>query len=61
MLAFPYGLPRVMSSYSWDEHLENGKDVNDWIGPPSDSNYNIKDVKRNPDLTCGDGWICEHR
>lgn len=61
MLAWPYGLPRVMSSYNWDEYLENGKDKNDWVGPPSDSEYKIKDVKRNPDMTCGEGWICEHR
>ncbi|GBN63850.1 Pancreatic alpha-amylase, partial [Araneus ventricosus] len=61
MLAWPYGLPRVMSSFSWPEHIVNGKDVNDWIGPPHDENYNIKSVKRNSDLTCGDGWVCEHR
>nr|QDD69459.1 alpha amylase precursor [Cupiennius salei] len=61
MLAWPYGLPRVMSSYSWNENIVNGRDENDWIGPPTDSNYNIKNVKRNADLTCGDGWVCEHR
>lgn len=61
MLAWPYGLPRVMSSYNWPEYIENGKDVNDWVGPPSDSNYNTKTVTRNSDLSCGDGWICEHR
>lgn len=61
MLAWPYGAPRVMSSFSWDEYLVDGKDVNDWIGPPHDDDYNIKNVKRNSDLSCGDGWVCEHR
>ncbi|XP_035222817.1 pancreatic alpha-amylase-like isoform X2 [Stegodyphus dumicola] len=60
MLAWPYGLPRVMSSYSWTENVVNGKDTNDWIGPPADSNYNITSVVRNSDLTCGGGWVCEH-
>lgn len=61
MLAWPYGVPRVMSSYRWTENIVNGKDLNDWIGPPADGDYNTKDVKRNDDLTCGDGWVCEHR
>lgn len=61
MLAWPYGLTRVMSSFSWPENIVNGKDLNDWIGPPHDGNYNIKTVKKNSDLTCGDGWVCEHR
>ncbi|XP_054717225.1 LOW QUALITY PROTEIN: pancreatic alpha-amylase-like [Uloborus diversus] len=61
MLAWPYGLPRVMSSFSWPENIVNGKDQNDWIGPPHDENYNIKNVPRHSDLTCGDGWVCEHR
>lgn len=61
MLAWPYGVTRVMSSYSWPRNIQGHKDVNDWIGPPSDNNYNIKAVIRNPDLTCGNGWVCEHR
>lgn len=61
MLAWPYGVARVMSSYSWPRKIEGSKDVNDWIGPPSDGNYNIKSVIRNKDLTCGNGWVCEHR
>ncbi|XP_023225708.1 pancreatic alpha-amylase-like [Centruroides sculpturatus] len=61
MLAWPYGLPRVMSSYQWPRHIEHGKDKNDWIGPPHDDNYNIKPVIRNSDMTCGNGWVCEHR
>lgn len=61
MLAWPYGSPRVMSSYSWPREVVDGKDKNDWIGPPTDDKYNIKDVVRNADLTCGNGWVCEHR
>ncbi|TST47702.1 Pancreatic alpha-amylase [Bagarius yarrelli] len=61
MLAHPYGVTRVMSSYRWDRHFENGKDQNDWIGPPSFSDGKTKPVPINPDSTCGDGWVCEHR
>ncbi|KAM9688354.1 alpha-amylase 2B-like isoform 2-T2 [Trichechus inunguis] len=60
MLAHPYGFTRVMSSYSWDRNFQNGKDVNDWIGPPNDGGV-IKRVTINPDTTCGNGWVCEHR
>ncbi|ODN02193.1 Pancreatic alpha-amylase [Orchesella cincta] len=51
MLAHPYGLTRVMSSYNFDE---------DWTGPPN-NNGNTLPVPINPDGTCGSGWICEHR
>ncbi|XP_076306624.1 pancreatic alpha-amylase 2a5-like [Tachypleus tridentatus] len=61
MLAWPYGFPRIMSSYSWPRHIEFGKDKNDWIGPPHDDDYNTLHVIRNSDLTCGNGWVCEHR
>jgi len=61
MLAWPYGLPRVMSSYQWPEYIENGKDINDWVGPPMNDSGFTKDVIRNNDLSCGNGWICEHR
>ncbi|XP_048219733.1 alpha-amylase 2B-like [Perognathus longimembris pacificus] len=60
MLAHPYGFTRVMSSYHWPRYFENGKDVNDWVGPPS-NNETIKEVTINPDTTCGNGWVCEHR
>ncbi|CAL1294452.1 unnamed protein product, partial [Larinioides sclopetarius] len=52
MLAWPYGVPRVMSSFSWPENI---------VKPPHDRKYNIKSVKKNPDLSCGNGWVCEHR
>ncbi|MGK7875770.1 MAG: carbohydrate-binding module family 20 domain-containing protein [Xenococcaceae cyanobacterium] len=62
MLAWPYGYPKVMSSYSWPINVQWVKkknkyeDLNDWIGPPSDSGGNTKNV------TCGsNGWVCEHR
>ncbi|XP_029971425.1 pancreatic alpha-amylase-like [Salarias fasciatus] len=61
MLAHPYGQTRVMSSYSWNRNFVNGKDQNDWIGPPSNSDGSTKSVTINSDQTCGNGWICEHR
>lgn len=61
MLAWPYGVPRVMSSYHWPRDFRDGKDQNDWIGPPTDSEWRIQNVLRHPDDTCGNGWVCEHR
>ncbi|XP_005371727.1 alpha-amylase 1 isoform X2 [Microtus ochrogaster] len=60
MLAHPYGFTRVMSSYRWPRYFENGKDINDWVGPPND-NGATKEVTINADTTCGNGWVCEHR
>ncbi|XP_073666305.1 alpha-amylase 2B isoform X7 [Tursiops truncatus] len=60
MLAHPYGFTRVMSSYRWPRHFENGKDVNNWIGPPNNNGV-IKEVTIKPDTTCGNDWVCEHR
>nr|XP_056723555.1 pancreatic alpha-amylase-like [Euleptes europaea] len=61
MLAHPYGFTRVMSSFRWPRYFENGKDVNDWVGPPSNADWSIKTVTINPDTTCGSDWVCEHR
>ncbi|OCT82946.1 hypothetical protein XELAEV_18025480mg [Xenopus laevis] len=61
MLAHPYGFTRVMSSYRWSRNISNGKDQNDWIGPPTNSDGSIKSVPINADATCGDNWVCEHR
>ncbi|KAI1290783.1 Alpha-amylase 1 [Halotydeus destructor] len=61
MLAWPYGTPKVMSSYHWPEYIENGKDKNNWIGPPHEANFDTKWVKVNPDDSCAFGWVCEHR
>ncbi|CAK9827439.1 Alpha-amylase-related protein [Anthophora retusa] len=52
MLAHPYGTPKVMSSYDF-----NNRDQ----GPPQDNNQNIRSPLIRPDNTCGNGWICEHR
>nr|XP_045726894.1 alpha-amylase 1B [Mirounga angustirostris] len=60
MLAHPYGFTRVMSSFRWPRHFVNGQDVNNWIGPPNDNGV-IKEVTINPDTTCGNDWVCEHR
>jgi alpha-amylase len=46
MLAWPYGYPKVMSSYSFS----NGDQ-----GPPSQAVY------QNGSAQCGNGWVCEHR
>ncbi len=54
MLAYPYGRPRVMSSYAFTDDAQ---------GPPADDGFHILPVHR-PDGTvdCGGGrWICEHR
>ncbi|CAH2096390.1 unnamed protein product [Euphydryas editha] len=52
LLAHPYGKPRVMSSFFFDDKEQ---------GPPSDSNENIISPSINNDDTCGNGWVCEHR
>lgn len=31
MLAHPYGVARVMSSYYWEQNFEGGSDKNDWV------------------------------
>ncbi|XP_032885054.1 pancreatic alpha-amylase-like [Amblyraja radiata] len=61
MLAHPYGVTRVMSSYRWDRRFVNGKDENDWMGPPSEADGSTRPVTIRADSTCGDGWVCEHR
>nr|AHN13897.1 alpha-amylase [Siganus canaliculatus]AKA86463.1 alpha-amylase [Siganus canaliculatus] len=61
MLAHPYGVTRVMSSYRWNRNFVDGKDQNDWVGPPSNSDGSTKSVPINADSTCGDNWVCEHR
>lgn len=61
MLAHPYGFTRIMSSYNWNRNFVNGEDHNNWEGPPHNGDMSTKHVKINADLTCGDGWVCEHR
>ncbi|XP_012251564.2 alpha-amylase-like [Athalia rosae] len=52
MLAHPYGIPRVMSSFSFS---------NSDSGPPTDGYGNILSPSINADDSCGNGWVCEHR
>lgn len=51
-LGFDFGIPRIMSSYSFS---------NTGQGPPNDGNGNIQSPTFNADGSCGGGWICEHR
>ncbi|XP_025831914.1 alpha-amylase 1-like [Agrilus planipennis] len=52
MLAHPYGVTRVMSSFYFDDSDQ---------GPPQDGNGNIVSPSIKDDDTCGNGWVCEHR
>jgi alpha-amylase len=52
MLAYPYGDPCMMSSFSFENRDQ---------GPPQDVNDNILSPTINSDGTCGNGWVCEHR
>lgn len=62
MLAWPYGYPKVMSSYEWGG-------VNDNLGPPHDGQGNTLPVYRSDgSMSCanvndnaGHQWLCEHR
>ncbi len=56
MLGWPYGYPKLMSSYEW-----GGKDDN--RGPPHDGDGNTLPVfSESGEADCGgDNWICEHR
>jgi len=53
MLAYPYGIPRVMSSFDFE--------VSDDGPPTNDGGNTILSPKINADNSCGNGWICEHR
>src|SRR6185312_3588457 len=46
MLAYPFGTPSVMSGFSFSSADQ---------GPPASSNGTTTAV------TCGTGWVCEHR
>jgi alpha-amylase len=52
MLAHPFGIVRMMSSFAFSNTDQ---------GPPQDGNGNIISPSINPDGTCGNGWVCEHR
>jgi alpha-amylase len=51
-MAWPYGIVKLMSSYHFTTFDQ---------GPPADANDNILTVSINPDGSCGNGWVCEHR
>jgi alpha-amylase len=51
-LAWPYGIPRLMSSFDFE---------NRDVGPPRDGAGNIVAPRFNADGTCNNGWVCEHR
>lgn len=51
-LAFDFGIPRLMSSFSF-EHRDQG--------PPTDANLNIISPTFDSDGQCNNGWVCEHR
>lgn len=52
MLAHPYGNPRIMSSYAFDDSEQ---------GPPADADGRTQTVYKPDDLGCGNAWVCEHR
>lgn len=52
LLAHPYGISKIMSSYSFDTVDQ---------GPPHDEQGNILSPGINADDTCSNGWVCEHR
>ncbi|XP_055958799.1 alpha-amylase [Patella vulgata] len=54
MLAHPYGFPRIMSSYEYNR-------ADNTEGPPHNGDMSIKDVAIKSDMSCGNGWSCEHR
>ena len=51
-LAWPYGIPRIMSSFSFSNTDQ---------GPPMDGSGNVISPVINADGSCGGGWVCEHR
>lgn len=51
-LAWPYGVPRLMSSFAF---------TNRDTGPPNDGNGNIVPPAFNGASQCTNGWVCEHR
>lgn len=50
--AHPFGIVRLMSSFEFS-HSDQG--------PPAEANGDLRSPTINPDQSCGNGWICEHR
>uniref|UniRef100_A0A3B1IPC1 alpha-amylase n=1 Tax=Astyanax mexicanus TaxID=7994 RepID=A0A3B1IPC1_ASTMX len=55
MLAHPYGVTRVMSSFRWTVTIQRRMDHRSYGDGTNQA------VPINADSTCGDGWVCEHR
>lgn len=53
MLAHPYGMPRIMSSYEYNR-------ANSDEGPPHNGDMSIMTVGHTG-MICNGGWSCEHR
>lgn len=51
-LAWPYGVPRLMSSFAFE---------NRDVGPPNDGRGNIVPPTFDSNGQCNNGWVCEHR
>ncbi|XP_037948725.1 alpha-amylase 1-like [Teleopsis dalmanni] len=52
MLAHPFGISRVMSSFAFDDTDQ---------GPPTTDGNTIRSPSFNADGSCNGGWVCEHR
>ncbi|KAJ8042135.1 Alpha-amylase 2B [Holothuria leucospilota] len=52
MLAWPYGINRVMSSYEFETSDD---------GPPSNEDGDLLSPEIDEDGLCTGGWVCEHR
>jgi len=52
MLAYPYGIPQIMSSYDF---------TNSDQGPPADVKGNTNSIYIDGQANCFKEWICEHR
>ncbi|HEY9738158.1 MAG TPA: alpha amylase C-terminal domain-containing protein, partial [Trichocoleus sp.] len=52
MLAYPYGYPQLMSSFSFADSDQ---------GPPADATGRARSVYHDGASTCFQAWVCEHR
>uniref|UniRef100_A0A336MI31 alpha-amylase n=1 Tax=Culicoides sonorensis TaxID=179676 RepID=A0A336MI31_CULSO len=52
MLAYPYGIPTIISSFKFDSPNQ---------GPPADDQGEILSPEFNAEGQCTNGWTCEHR
>ncbi|XP_023318608.1 alpha-amylase 1-like [Trichogramma pretiosum] len=67
MLAYPYGHPRVMSSFAFDDPNQGPPTSDDDSGEgrgailsPEPANKRAMEVGADINM-CGNGWVCEHR